>query len=556
MTALFFLRMYGLADHAASAFITFSRWSVAWMGLTLTFALAFSVLQFFNAKNPQVRRQLRLVVIGSAFGLATPIVFSFYPELIWKLEQDRQMYTMLEVANGTGTYIMTSFLAIAIFHYRIWNIEPFIRRAILYGAASVVIYLSYLALIYLVDRLTIPSTNLVHFITLAFSMVAFLFLRDWIQRLIDRVFHRESYDSTNVIEEFEERLTGIYQVDKLISGIEESLNRIFHFKSFIFNMRIAERRYKAVYLTGTNDIALDEEFEVTGEIEELLRKSSIFSTEELMEMPKLFDYSRGELIIPLMDGEKPLGFFIAGPKMSEKSYSLQDIRVLSLLSRRIISLFQTASLYQNDLERQLMLERERYRIAEAMHDDVGASLTRITILSEMAASDCSNPEQTKQWLGKISLASREVVQDMNEIIWALNPKNGTLEELITFLHRFAFEYLGPTPVSCLFNLPEDLPVKMLSVQSRRNVYLSVKESLNNIVKHASAKKAEILVTINQDMLMISIKDDGTGFDPEKLDHPGNGLPNMMKRMEEIGGEFNLNSKTGQGTKTLLIAPLK
>jgi signal transduction histidine kinase len=334
------------------------------------------------------------------------------------------------------------------------------------------------------------------------------------------------------------------------------MNSIFHFKSFVFAERTDDGRYKSVYLAGVENCMLNKEFEVPREIDALLRKSAIFSMEELREKPRLFEFSKGELIIPLIERGEPSGFLIAGQKMSDKSYSLQDIRVLSLLARRIISLFHTASLYQKDLDRQLMLERERTRIAEEMHDEVGASLTHISILSEMAVSDCSNPEQTKQWLGKISLASREVVQEMNEIIWALNPKKGTLEGLVAYLRRFAFEYFEPTPVKCQFDLPGELPDKTLSVQARRNVYLSVKETLNNLVKHADAKNAEISIKADQDKLIVRILDDGIGFNSGTPDYHGNGLGNMKKRMEEIRGEFSINSKRGKGTETLLIVPLR
>ena len=151
-----------------------------------------------------------------------------------------------------------------------------------------------------------------------------------------------------------------------------------------------------------------------------------------------------------MKDDQPYGFFLCGPKKSEKTYSLQDIRVLSLIAKRVIALFHTAGLYQKDLDRQLMLERERARISQDMHDDVGASLTRISMLSDLVKNRTDITGEARQWLGQISDTSRGVMEEMNQIIWALNPKNDTLEGLVAYLRRFAYEYLEPTTVDCVF----------------------------------------------------------------------------------------------------------
>jgi signal transduction histidine kinase len=235
---------------------------------------------------------------------------------------------------------------------------------------------------------------------------------------------------------------------------------------------------------------------------------------------------------------------------------MQDIRVLSLIAKRVIALFQTANLYQKDLDRQLMLERERARISQDMHDDVGASLTRISILSDLAKNKPDITGETRQWLGQISDTSRSVMEEMSQIVWALNPKNDTLEGLVAYLRRFANEFLEPTTVNCTFDLPEELPKKALSVEIRRNIYLVVREALHNVVKHSGAARVDIRLSIVDGRFSISIRDDGKGFDPEKLELPGNGLVNMKKRMNDIGGEVVIKSEPGFGTGIELIVSLK
>jgi signal transduction histidine kinase len=143
------------------------------------------------------------------------------------------------------------------------------------------------------------------------------------------------------------------------------------------------------------------------------------------------------------------------------------------------------------------------------------------------------------------------MEEMNQIIWALNPKNDNLEGLVAYIRRFAFEYLEPSKIRCTFDLPGDLPVRALSVEVRRNVYLVVREALHNAIKHSGATQIDLRLNVEDFGLKISIKDNGKGFEPEKLELHGNGLINMKKRMNDIGGKIDINSKLGEGTEIKL-----
>jgi signal transduction histidine kinase len=309
--------------------------------------------------------------------------------------------------------------------------------------------------------------------------------------------------------------------------------------------------YEPAFVLGNKDNHSYQEFQINTEFENKLLKQKVFSPGELSDSSAIPDPGQVELVVPMVKEGRPFGFFLCGPKKSEKSYSMQDIRVLSLIAKRVISLFNTATLYQKDLDRQLMLERERARISQDMHDDVGASLTRISILSDLAKNKEDITGETRQWLGQISDTSRNVMEEMSQIIWALNPKNDTLEGLVAYIRRFANEYLEPTELRCSFNFPAELPARALNVETRRNIYLVVREALHNVVKHSGATRVELKLKVEDVKLKISIKDDGKGFDPEKLEIAGNGLVNMKKRMIDIGGELFIRSEIGKGTEVEL-----
>jgi signal transduction histidine kinase len=195
-----------------------------------------------------------------------------------------------------------------------------------------------------------------------------------------------------------------------------------------------------------------------------------------------------------------------------------------------------------------MLEKERSRIAKDIHDHVGASMTRQFMLCEMAKNNIADTEKLQQWLSQIRDTCHDVMQEMTHIIWALNPKNETFESMVAYIRRFSYEYLEIAALKCDFMLPPDMPDLEINVEKRRNIYLCLREALNNIVKHSSAKNVNISMDAKESGFILKITDDGIGIDLEKMRMNGNGLSNMKKRMEDVGGEFLINSMPGSGTE--------
>jgi signal transduction histidine kinase len=176
-----------------------------------------------------------------------------------------------------------------------------------------------------------------------------------------------------------------------------------------------------------------------------------------------------------------------------------------------------------------------------MHDDLGAGLSTLRFLSEKVKRN-SFSEVTRSDAGKIVANSNDLVQKMNEIIWAMNEKNDTLEDLVYYTRSYAVEYCEENNLQCKINIPETIPARFVSGEIRRNIFLTVKESLHNIVKHAEARKVQINFSVGKN-LFVSIGDNGIGLIPNK-NGGGNGLKNMKKRIESIGGYFEIVNETG------------
>lgn len=221
--------------------------------------------------------------------------------------------------------------------------------------------------------------------------------------------------------------------------------------------------------------------------------------------------------------------------------------------------FLIYALYRYRIARVIELERVRTRIATDLHDDIGSSLSKIAILSEVArqrngfgAGDENGRDDKNEPLEIIANTSREMVDSMSDIVWAINPERDRLSDLIQRMRHFAEELLDAQDVAYQFRVPENLKDIALGADQRREIYLIFKECVNNLVKHSGASEAEISVRLENENLIIEVRDNGRGFDVAQKSNGGgngfggNGLRNMKKRAEKCGGEFRVNSQTGDG----------
>ena len=200
------------------------------------------------------------------------------------------------------------------------------------------------------------------------------------------------------------------------------------------------------------------------------------------------------------------------------------------------------------LEQENAIEKERARIAKDMHDQLGAGLTQVGLLGELAKRDAVKPEQTKVLAGKICDIAREQAQILDEIVWTVDPKNDTLTKLAAYMAVFAEEFFKAAPCRCILDIPPGLPPWPVPADVRHNLFLVLKEALNNIAKHAGASEVLVRFAVNGDFLQVFIEDNGTGFDARARDQFGNGLSNMEQRVREMNGTFHLASEPGKGAR--------
>ncbi len=211
-----------------------------------------------------------------------------------------------------------------------------------------------------------------------------------------------------------------------------------------------------------------------------------------------------------------------------------------------------ALIAEEELHRKMELEKERTRIATDMHDDLGAGLSRIKFLSETIGIKKQQQIPIEEDIIKIREYAHEMIDKMGEIVWALNEKNDSLSDLLSYTRSYAVEYLSQNGIPCQIITPDDFPTILVSGEFRRNIYLIVKEVLHNIVKHAQATLVKINIETGK-KLMVMIQDNGIGFNSADTRPYSNGLINIRKRMTDIGGTVQIDSE--KGTTICLNVPL-
>ncbi len=205
-------------------------------------------------------------------------------------------------------------------------------------------------------------------------------------------------------------------------------------------------------------------------------------------------------------------------------------------------------------EQERALERERSRIAQDLHDDLGSSLARISLLSGLARADVRHPTQLEAHVRKIAESANETVRALEEIVWAVRPGSDTLQSLVEYITHFASELFEGTGTPCRIDMPASLPARPLPPDVRHNIFLVVKEALTNAMRHSRAKEVHIRARVNGSGLELEVEDDGLGFEYPAAQgaRTGNGLGNMQRRADVIAAKLEVRSAPGKGTVIRLV----
>ena len=207
------------------------------------------------------------------------------------------------------------------------------------------------------------------------------------------------------------------------------------------------------------------------------------------------------------------------------------------------------------LERQHELERERSRIAQDLHDDLGAGLTEIGLLGGLLQDPARLPTRKQEALDRIVQRCHDLVMALDEIVWAVNPRNDSVNSLGGYLCRYAQGFLEPTAIRCRLEMQEAEPDQPLNSEQRHNLFLAFEEALTNVVKHSGATEVRVKISVEEkSRLFIGVEDNGRGL-PPTVKEGADGLINLRQRMAQIGGQCEIVNRPAGGVSVRLSLPL-
>lgn len=292
----------------------------------------------------------------------------------------------------------------------------------------------------------------------------------------------------------------------------------------------------------TNRLSFEYETEKKQQqISELKRESDHQSQQAAIEKQKKRMATAGAMVLLLLGG---IFYYMYRQRTKLNQRLLQSLNELKQTQQQLIK-----------LEKEKEAEAIRLRISRDIHDDIGSSLTKIAMLGSLTSTQVKDklPEVSDQ-LGKISDYARSVNNSMSEIIWAVNPKQDSLENLLGYMRVHTQEFLKDSNIQFKINFPDSVPPLQLNPDLKRSLFLVLKESLNNTLKHAGAKNIHITFAIEPlNTFTFTIADDGAGFalQTSMQSKSGNGLFNLQQRVEQAGCSFNITTAPGSGCTVLV-----
>lgn len=206
-------------------------------------------------------------------------------------------------------------------------------------------------------------------------------------------------------------------------------------------------------------------------------------------------------------------------------------------------------------ERGREIEQERARVAHDLHDDLGAGLTEVNMLSSLVKSPTTTADEKNRYLDDLTETARRMVTSLDEIVWAVNPRNDTIASLASYFGAYAQRLLELASVTCGLDVAEDLPEHPLDPKFRQEIFLAFKEALTNIVRHAQATQVWLRISVRNDCLIVELADNGQGFNLGERKTGDDGLVNIQERLKSLGGDCDITSDFQKGTTVRFQAPL-
>jgi signal transduction histidine kinase/uncharacterized protein YdeI (BOF family) len=231
---------------------------------------------------------------------------------------------------------------------------------------------------------------------------------------------------------------------------------------------------------------------------------------------------------------------------------------IKLLQRKVsdrTAQLETQIQKRQQAERQRLVEQERARVAHDLHDDLGAGLTEVNMLTSLIKSPTTSAAEKEHYLEQLSEMAVRMVTSLDEIVWAVNPRNDTITSLASYFAAYAQRFLELASVTCALEISDNLPDYHLDSKFRHEVFLAFKQALNNVIQHADATTVWLRISVQDQILIVVVADNGRGMEAVQREPGADGLANMKDRLNALDGECEIQSERDKGTTVRFRAPL-
>lgn len=279
-------------------------------------------------------------------------------------------------------------------------------------------------------------------------------------------------------------------------------------------------------------------------------KDSVEGSEVLLQMKNLeeqYQSDKKEKEIELLKKDQELQTLALSRERTNVTliaFALISVVIISIL---LVNRYRI----MNRANRELELEKVRNNIARDLHDDIGSTLSSINIMSQLAMNENGN---TNQQLKKIATHSAQMMENMSDIVWSINPKNDLAEQMVFKMKEFCAEILEPAGINYSFHIDNSIETLKLDSEKRKNLFLIFKEAINNAAKYSNSTEVTINLSAHAGKLHFVVIDNGKGFDKSEV-RAGNGLSNMNDRALAISDSLQFKTEVGRGTQIALTIPI-
>jgi len=489
-------------------------------GLVGLLVIGLCGVQLARAPSRRTRRQASWILLAAATYAVLDTVFWEIPVLIG---------VNLGSTGATNAFIGLCYLAIpasiaiAVMREGLFGIDRFVTPGLATVATTLVLILAYvLGATVLASVLGIPSDTLPMAAGIGLAAVLAVLVVPVQKRMyaaLDRVFNRRERRRRAVIADFEAQVATTLDPVALQQALTSSIREGLDLTACTLDPEPSRQRVArpgVVDLDATTDIQLDDTLDAA------------------LHIP-----------LPADSGTLRLGSRESGARFSE-----DHLELVNELARRYTRAAERLGLLRRIGERERELDHTRLRIAGDLHDDIGASLSSMAVMSDLVLRNDALSDSDRRRLGRLSTSARDLVDHLRDIVWAIDPEADRVQDLAVRLRDTA-DVLLPG-VRCGVKSPEDATLS-LDMDTRRHLMLVGKEALHNIARHASATEVRIELALDPEALSLSISDNGVGFDPEDASG-GHGLRSFAERARQLGGTLDVVSASGEGTCVTIRAP--